>query len=451
MSTTQRARRKPVLRPLARRVHFLAGVLVAPFLVLACLTGLIYVISPQIHQGLYAHQLGADRENWPIRPLDEQVTAALVGHPEAHLDSVVRPAQGDRTTWVNLVTPGLGDGEVRTVFVDPYTNYICGELTTNGGRLPANVWLREFHADLFLGPVGALYTATAAAWLPVILIGGLALWVAKQGRRPRTARTLLAPSVRRMPPAARWRAMHGSLGLWLVVGLLAVGVSGTVISRWAAPLFDTSPPQLVVAPVQAPPGALPIGLSRALDAARIAGLQGTLEVRPAERPSAPILVAERSEGVPVHQGSVAVDPYTGQTLARVGWDDYSPGAKFAWAARQFHTGQLFGLANQIVLGVLVVGLLALVLTGYRIWWRRSPYSNPLSSAPPTVWRGLGAPRLALVAAVTILLGLAAPVLGVSLVAFLLVDVVFRQIAARRAARATPPPQAPTPVDQHVHQ
>jgi len=445
VSTTQRFRRMPVLRPLARRVHFLAGVLVSPFLVVACLTGLLYVVSPQIHEGLYAHQLDAERAAWPIRPLDEQVAAALAGHPEARLDSVVRPADGDRTTWVNLATPGLGEGELRTVFVDPYTNYICGELTTIGGRLPANVWLREFHADLHLGPVGALYTAVATSWLPVILVGGLVLWLVKQGRRPRTPKTLLTPNLRKLAPAARWRSAHGALGLWLVVGLLAIGVSGGLMSRYAAPLVDPNPPRLVTTPLSPPPGATPISLSRALDAARAAGLEGTLEVHPPAADTQPIRVAERAEGMPVHRGSIAVDPYTGDTLARIGWEDYSPAAKVAWVARQFHTGQLFGLANQILLGVLVVGLLALVLSGYRMWWRRSPYRNPLTGAPPTVWRGLGLPRLALVASVTLLLGLTAPVLGVSLVAFLVVDAVFRRVAARRTA-----PRAETPERQPVH-
>lgn len=36
---------RAALRPLALRLHFYAGVLVAPFLVVACLTGLAYVFS----------------------------------------------------------------------------------------------------------------------------------------------------------------------------------------------------------------------------------------------------------------------------------------------------------------------------------------------------------------------------------------------------------------------
>ncbi|WP_181778903.1 PepSY-associated TM helix domain-containing protein [Pseudonocardia pini] len=445
MTTTPRARRTPVLRPLARRVHFLAGMFVAPFLVLACLTGLLYVISPQIHEDLYEGQLTAERATWPVRPIDEQVAAALAGHPEASLDSVVRPEANGRATWVNLVTPGQAPGEMRTVFVDPYTNYINGELTTIGGRLPANAWLRHFHSDLHLGPVGSLYTALAANWLVVIVAAGLVLWFAKQGRRPRKAKDLLAPSVRKGPPAARLRALHGGMGLYLVLGLLAVGLTGTLMSGYTTPLFDTSPPRLVTTPsAAAVDGAPVVSLDTALDAGREAGLQGLLEVRPSTDPREPIRVSEKAEGLPVHRGVVAVDPSSGQLLGQVTWADYPLGAKVAWLAGQFHTGQLFGLANQILLAVLVVGLLAIILTGYRIWWRRSPYGNPLTSAPKPVWRELGVKRLALVAAVAIVLGLVAPVLGASLVGFLVLDVVFRAVAARRAQAAAKRAEAAEP-------
>ncbi len=57
------------LRPLARRVHFLAGILVAPFLLILCLTGLAYVFSPQIHDDLYSGQLFVSQVGAARQPL----------------------------------------------------------------------------------------------------------------------------------------------------------------------------------------------------------------------------------------------------------------------------------------------------------------------------------------------------------------------------------------------
>lgn len=116
------------LRPLTRRVHFLAGILVAPFLLVLCLTGLLYVFSPQIHDDLYRRQLHVSQVGDAPRPVAEQVAAAMAAHPEAELQSVVPPPAPDRTTRVNLSVPGPAQpGEVRTVYVDPYTNYLTAE------------------------------------------------------------------------------------------------------------------------------------------------------------------------------------------------------------------------------------------------------------------------------------------------------------------------------------
>ena len=76
------------LRPLVLRLHFYAGVLVAPFLAIACLTGLIYVFSPQLSDAVYADELLVGPHAGPARPLDEQVAAALAAHPEGTLDSL---------------------------------------------------------------------------------------------------------------------------------------------------------------------------------------------------------------------------------------------------------------------------------------------------------------------------------------------------------------------------
>ena len=46
-----------LLRPLVLRLHFYAGVLVAPFLTVAALTGIVYVFSPQLSDLVYSDEL----------------------------------------------------------------------------------------------------------------------------------------------------------------------------------------------------------------------------------------------------------------------------------------------------------------------------------------------------------------------------------------------------------
>lgn len=65
------------LRPLVLRLHFYAGVFVAPFLLVVSLTGLAYVFSPQLNDLIHGEQLLASDPAAPARPLDEQVAAAV--------------------------------------------------------------------------------------------------------------------------------------------------------------------------------------------------------------------------------------------------------------------------------------------------------------------------------------------------------------------------------------
>ena len=87
----------PSLHRLLRRLHFWGGLIGAPIVLFAALTGLLYVFTPQIEAWRYAHldtvPLGASTV-----PLDRQVEAALAAAPDAALRHVVPCfAPGDST------------------------------------------------------------------------------------------------------------------------------------------------------------------------------------------------------------------------------------------------------------------------------------------------------------------------------------------------------------------
>lgn len=159
------------VRALLVRLHFYAGVFVAPFLLVAALTGLAYTFTPQLDQLVYGDQLRVDQVGDGPRPLTEQIAAARDAHPEGTLASVITPPGPEDTTRVVLSLPELGDKQ-RTVFVDPYTAKVQGELTTWYGSTPLTTWLDDLHRNLHLGETGRLYSEVAASWLWVIVAGG---------------------------------------------------------------------------------------------------------------------------------------------------------------------------------------------------------------------------------------------------------------------------------------
>lgn len=440
------------MRLLARRLHFMAGVAVAPFLVVLALTGLVYAFSPQIHDSLYHSQLYVNEVKATPNPVSEQVDAALAAHPEGVLRAVLPPADAEHTTRVILSVPGLrGNDDAaqgRTVFVDPYTNYLNGEMTTVDTRLPANLWLRDLHSNLHLGEPGRLYAELATTWLPLVVLGGLMLWLGQPRRRNRpTARELLVPSGRGKETWSRLRGWHGPLGLWFSVGLLLVGLTGLAMSQFAGGRADRSTdplslhaPTLRAAPVPVPADASPVGIDEVLSVADAEGMSGDVLVTPPGEPGEVYTVTEPPSGGPSGVRGLAIDPYRATVTERIEWDDYPVLAKVTQLAAAFHTGTLFGLPNQIVMSVLALGLLTLIALGYRMWWAKNPYKSRWSVVPPPVWRQLSPPLLIACLLVLAVLNWLVPVLGLSLVLFLVADSLLNAVRRRRPAET--PRRAP---------
>ncbi|WP_329395140.1 PepSY domain-containing protein [Streptomyces melanogenes] len=459
-------RSRQAVRALLVRLHFYAGVFVAPFLLVAALTGLIYTFAPQLDQLVYGDQLRVERVGEQVRPLSEQVAAARAAHPEGSLASVVTPAEPEDTTRVVLSVPELGEKQ-RTVFVDPYTAKVQGELTTSWGSTPLRTWLSDLHKNLHLGETGRLYSEVAASWLWVIVAGGLVLWIGRaRGQRAKSARGVLLPD-RAARGVRRTRSFHAALGVWLALGLFFLSATGLTWSHYSGDRFGQlldaakgHAPELDTVLPGAQPAAEgaggehaghgghggahksadpdPAAFDTALATARRSGLGGTVQVTPAVDASSAWVVAQKDNVWPVHYDQVAVDTAKGEATAHTRWADYPLLAKFSKLGVQGHMGALFGLVNQIVLAVLALGLVLVTFWGYRMWWQRRPTREDraarLGRAPARgAWRGLPLPVLVLGVPALAALCWALPALGVTLLAFLVVDVAVGLVRQGRSA------------------
>ncbi|MDG4797892.1 PepSY-associated TM helix domain-containing protein [Micromonospora sp. WMMD1082] len=451
-------RRPSPLAALLVRLHFYAGILVAPFLVVAALTGLAYTITPQLDQILYGDQLTVAAVGDQPRPLAEQVTAARAAHPDGSL-TAVSPGAGDRTTQVVFALPELGDKQ-HTVYVDPYTAEVRGQLTTWFGATPATTWLDDLHRNLHLGDLGRHYSEIAASWLWVLALGGVILWWRRRGNGRGRAKHLLVPDLSAGKGVRRTRGWHATTGVWLAIGLLILSATGLTWSRFAGENFaaglaalDANRPTLSTtldgAPAAgggehqhggAPPAeADPATFDRVLTVARDAGLSGPVEISPGE-PGAAWSVGQTDDLWPVGRDRVAVDPATGAVTARSDFADWPLLAKLSNLGIQAHMGLLFGVVNQILLAAIAVGLLCVIVWGYRMWWQRRPTRaerRALVGAPPARGGVRGLPLWALLLGVplTVALGWALPWFGVTLLAFLVIDITLARIAHHR--RPTP--------------
>lgn len=434
------------MAPLLLRLHFYAGVFVGPFILIAAVTGLLYALIPQIDSYVHRHELTVDRIGEQRVPLAEQLDAVRAAHPEGAVTSIRPPAEPGETTQVTLAVDDVPPDYARTVFVDPYTGELRGALTTYGQWMPVRAWFDELHRNLHLDAVGRHYSELAASWLWVIALAGLVLWV-RHRRRTGKLRRLALPD-RTAKGRNRALSLHGAVGVWILVALLGLSVTGITWSRYGGASVDrlqqqlnsTAPAVDTAAGAQGGHGgahgghgpgggasgdALLRGADTALQSAQQAGLTGPMWMYPPAEPGAAWQVAEKKRDWPTRNDAIAVHPDTGAVTDRVDFADWPVLAKLTRWAIDAHMGILFGVVNQVLLALTAVGLIYLVLRGYRMWWQRRPTRGSAWAAgrPPrrSALRGVSPLGTAVLVAAAVAVGWFLPLFGLSLLAFLVVD------------------------------
>lgn len=423
-------------KAMLRRLHFYIGFLIGPFLLVAALSGVAYALTPQVESWLYADVLHTSSQG-SARPLDEQIESALkVAGPRVSI-SAVRPAPGmGDTTRVMIIDSAHGASESRAIFVDPVTAEVLGQLNVYGtsGVLPLRTAIDQFHRSLMLGEVGRLYSELAASWLWLAALGGLLIWLSHRSRANPSG----------------LRSLHRSMGLWLLLGLLFFSATGLTWSRyagenigglraqfgWSTPSVSTmlSPAERstptdehaehhhhgssMIMPAKPEQATL---FLQVLAAARSAGISADkVEIKPGRDETRAWVVSEIDRGWPTHVDAVSVNPSNMKVIDYVVFHDYPLAAKLTRWGIDAHMGVLFGWVNQMILIITGLGLVAMVILGYLMWWRR----RPLAATQTTViaaWRELPMGWRLAVIILAAFIGWGLPVLGASLLLLLALD------------------------------
>lgn len=463
------------------RIHFYAGILAGPFLLVAAVTGGLYAMTPQLEQAMYSKELHVHAMTDPL-PLSAQVKAAM-DYAGAAVPVTVRPAPGpEDTTRVLFADASLGESQYRTVFVDPGTAEIRGDLPTYGssGALPLRTWISNLHRSLNLGEPGRVYSELAASWLWVIALGGLLLWIDRIRRKRPTTKNA---ATKRRPATGRARTvwLHGTTGTILFAAFMFLSATGLTWSEnaganvstlrtafdWTTPTLKTS----LTGPASAAAGdhsghgstAAPAE-TPAIDPAmfdtvtRIARADiitaPMIDIKPPAKSGTAWSVTETGREWPASASAVAIDPATGQIANRLDFDDFNLAAKLTRWGIAAHMGILFGLPNQLVLVGIAAGLAAMVAWGYVMWWRRRPTRGSAWAFGRPAARGafLRAHWAGILTAITIMvaLGLFLPLLGYSLLAFIALDTTVDAVKRRqrRPSDTTGPRETTSPASWH---
>ena len=453
------------------RLHSVAGVFVAPLLVISALSGFLYAFAPSLENIVYRDVITASSE-MPAQPLAEQVKTAQAVHPGLELSAVQSFEDPSKTTRVLFDDPSLESSSYRqAVFVDPGSLEVTGDLVQYGSSraLPLRTWISEGHRHLWLGELGRIYSEVAASWLGILALAGAWLWLVRiRTNKTKTAARNAAPSAHVQRQQAR--SIHSVLGLWLLPGFLFLTVTGLTWSSmaggnianlraeldWVQPSPDTAiagtttdhsehaghddhahhhggSSESETGEVSSQGDLTQTYLSQIDTVAatsREAGMDGIIEIAfPAEEGAA-WTVTEMRESWKLANDAISVNGETGGIVDRFDHADWPLAAKLSAWLIQLHMGTLFGWINQLVLGAIALGLLAIIILGYRMWWLRGRNGRPGRPQAAGQWRRTRPGVLAGIIVFLLVYTVMAPMFGISLVALLIFDAVIQALRRR---------------------
>ncbi|MGV0326749.1 PepSY-associated TM helix domain-containing protein [Corynebacterium confusum] len=428
------------LGALTKRLHFYAGLFIAPFILVAAISGAGYAVAPQIENFVYRDLLHVSANDAPPQPLSDQVRAAQAAYPDYPVEQVWPADSATDTSRVLVADPALGESRLLAVFVNPYDSHVLGAQPSYSGvgELPVRYWFSQLHKSLHLGDIGALYSELAASWMWFVALGGLAIWLCY--RRPRTTWSGRRGLMR----------LHGSLGTWLLVVLLGLSATGITWSNVAGANVATTISALrgSADPVDTALPRPPVVAGKWFDAeiadqadgvwrtARDAGLTGPLRLFPGEDTAHGWQAAERWVPWRLASDAVAIDPTAQAVTASLPFSDLPLFSQLTSWGTYLHMGIMFGLPLQILLLASAVAIAVMIGAGYAMWFKRRPTRIP-GRHPRLSWGEWAIVGLFVATAGTFL-----PLFGATLVLFIAVD----QWKMKRRWRGNPAASA-LPSDQ----
>ena len=418
MSTPSLAQVHAHRRSLLWRLHFWSALIASPFVLVACLTGLLYVFTPQIERAWHGH-LDTVQPQPQARPLDDAVAAARQAAPEGwNLHSVIPAFEPDDSVRVAFTAPmpekgqggghgghsghGVGAGAAQAkspflrpnfgipsramvVYVNPYTAEVLGQLKESERFA---TWARKLHSSLQQGDGWRWMIELAASWTMVMLVTGVFLWW------PRSGQSGLPQSGAKGRVA--WRQWHAFLGVALGLVSFVILTTGLTWSqnagnqiKWARDATGQTPPRI---PAQfksvVTDGVKPLTWEQALQAIRREAPSVSMMVMAPKGPEGVWRANQIDRGDPTKRFDLLLDAYSGQKLYYSGWADQTAFGKATAIGIPFHRGE-FGVWNQVLLFVFGAGILFSLLSGWVMFFKRRATGAPVWPVVlPGAWRSV---------------------------------------------------------------
>ncbi|MFB5660360.1 PepSY-associated TM helix domain-containing protein [Alteribacillus sp. HJP-4] len=416
------------------RWHFYAGLIFMPFLLLLAITGGIYLFKAEIEQFMYQDLYQVEAQGQAISPA-AQIDTVMDRYPEAIVDRYRPGEDAHRSAEVGI----SNESSSLTVFVDPYTGEIVGDLPDEERLMDKIV---EIHGELMAGTTGDRIVELAACWAIILIVTGIYLW------RPKRNEKLWGVLLPRFSKGKKiaMRDLHAVPAFWISAGMFFLimtglpwsGLWGNGVQTLATSTGAGYPPSIWV-------GEAPTSEVKTEDIADVSWAAENLDVPSSsiqeyerlsiddvvdiaeERnvyPSYDVFLPQEEDGVYTlsvftekaeDEATLHIDQYTGAVLADYRFQDYAPAGKLIAMGITLHEGTQFGLLNQLTGLIICIGIAGIVVSGFLLWWKRKPAGKlGAPKAPP-------ARTLKFFTLILILLGILFPLVGISLLFVWIID------------------------------
>jgi uncharacterized iron-regulated membrane protein len=397
------------------RIHFWAALIASPFTLLATLTGLLYVFTPQIEGVLHSHLDTVVAQGQRL-PLDAAIAAAQAAAPAgATLKSVVPAYQpqdsvqvyfkaqnaGTRTSMPAADAGGEHSGHQHgaapaavtdagsskrpavagasmdhnpsdripigtIVYVNPYNAQVLGSLLEIDRF---GMWSKRLHSSLLQPDSWRWMIELAASWLMVMLLTGMYLWWPRGNKKALPQAGVTGRNA--------WRQWHAFVGVALAAMSLAILTTGLTWSKYsgaqirgamdaAGQASPKAPKDLKSTPLA---GRTPLNWEAAWQTSAKQSPDVSMQLTPPRGPQGTWRANNFDRGQPDKRFNLQLDAYNGKTLYYSGWDDLAVFGKATAIGIPFHRGE-FGWWNQALLIVFGVGVLFSLVSGWAMFFKR---------------------------------------------------------------------------------
>ncbi len=412
-------------------LHLAAGLVAGTVILVMSVTGVALAYEKEI---IAWAERDAQRVTVPADatrlPLEELIARARAAQPEAQPTNVIVKSDPEAAVALSL-------GRAGAIYVDPYTGEVRSPEPT--AWRPFMSTMVSWHRYLALSgdnrALGKAITGACNAAFLVLGVTGLYLWWPRTwSRRALATIATLKFDLRGRARDFNW---HNAVGLWSAIPIIIMTATALPISyQWAGNLLNklngpaaapSATPAAVTVPAppagarrleyqhllssvqqQVPdwkqitltlggpaagggrggPGPSPAPAAR--DGERIASTpEGprSSSAAPASGPRGPgglqpvtFSVRETNRWPRTATTTLALNPFTGETLRREGYEDLPLGRQVRAWTRFLHTGEALGPIGQGIAGLGSLGGVILVWTGFTLSWRR--FFGRSKSAPP---------------------------------------------------------------------